>query len=313
MWKRNLGYKILALGVAVVIWFYANEGRNPPITKDIKVTLDVRKVDPGCVVTNAPRSVKVCLEGTRSHIESIAAEPDAISAYVNLQGKAAGRQILPVIVRLPEGFVGVVSATPDPRQVPVSLEDRVHRMVTVDVQFIGSPPVGFRFSKPSVSPNRVLISGTAKQISQVSQVVLAVDTKATNDGSIDDNFAVSALDANGKAVGGLEINPQKVHLRLELVEAPASRVVFISPDVVGQPPFPCRVTGIEVEPQTISVTGRPEQLMNMTTVKTQPVSIGGHTKTFSQLVQVIAPEGLALAKGDSVRVTVKIEESGSGN
>ena len=307
MLKRNLGYKILALCVAIVIWFYANEGQNPRISKNVTVLLDIRKVDPGCVVTNAPKSVKVCLEGTRTHVESIAAEPDAVVAYLNCQGKIIGRQILPVKVRLPEGFVGVVTATPDPREVPISLEDKVHRTMTIDVQFIGSPPVGYRFSRPSVSPNRVTISGTSAQLSRVSQVIAAVDTKNTSDGSIDDNFGVSALDANGKAVQGLELNPDKVHLRLDLVEAPASRVVFISPDVVGQPPFPCKVTGIEVTPQTISVTGRPEQLMNVTTIKTQPVSIAGHNKTFSQAVQVVAPAGLALAKGDSVRVTVRIQ------
>ena len=139
-------------------------------------------------------------------------------------------------------------------------------------------------------------------------MVVAVDTNDTSNGSIDDNFAVAALDADGKAVEGLALNPQKVHLRLELVEAPASRVVFISPEVSGQPPFPYKVSEINVEPQTISVTGRPEQLMNVTTIKTQPIQIAGHTKTFSQVVQVVAPRGLALTKGDSVRVTVRIVE-----
>ena len=308
MLKRNLGYKILALCVAVVIWFYANEGQNPRVSKDITVSLDIRKVDPGCVLTSAPKSVKVSLEGTRTHVESITAEPEAMVAYVNLQGKGSGRQILPVRVKLPESFVGVVTATPDPREVTISLEDKVRRTMMVDVQFIGSPPVGYRFSRPSVSPNRVTISGTSERLSRVSQVVAAVDPKDTSEGSIDDNFRVLAMDTNGKAIEGLELNPEKVHLRLELVEAPASRVVFISPDVVGQPPFPCKVTGIEVTPQTISVTGRPEQLMNVTTIRTQPVQIAGHTKTFSQVVPVAAPPGLALAKSDPVRVTVRIAE-----
>ena len=98
MLKRNLGYKVLALGVAVVIWFYANEGQNPRITKDIKVALEFRKVAPDCVVTDGPRSVKVSLQGARTHVESVAAEPDAVTAYVSLQGKASGRRTLPVNV-----------------------------------------------------------------------------------------------------------------------------------------------------------------------------------------------------------------------
>ena len=311
MLKRNLGYKILAICAAIMIWFYANEGQNPRITKAVRVSLDVRKVDPHRIVTDAPQSVKVTLEGARSHIESLAAEPDAIAAYVNLQGKNPGRQVLPVIVRVPEGFLGLVTATPAPKEVPVSVEEKISRMMTVSVQFTGSPPVGYRFSRPALSPSRVAISGTAKQTSAVSQVILAVDTKFATDGSIDDYFTVSAIDSYGKAVRGLTLNQEKVHLHLDLVEAPASRVVFISPEIVGQPPFPCKVTGVEVSPQTISVTGRPEQLMNVTTIKTKPISIGSHTKTFSQVVPVLAPPGLSLVKGDAVRVTVRISEGQS--
>lgn len=305
--KRNIGYKLLALAIALVIWAYANEGQNPRISREIKLPLDVRKVDPGCVVTAAPKTVKVSLEGARTHVNSVAAEPDAITAYVNLHGKRAGKHTLPVIVRLPEGFTGLVSASSVPRKALITLQEKVQRVLAVGVQFIGSPPVGYRFGQPQVSPSQVIVSGTAERANRVTRLMVAVDVGASNADGINGEFSVVALDRYDKQVKDVELTPERIYLRLPLLEAPASRAVFVSVDIVGQPPFPHKVGGIDVYPQTVTVTGRPERLMNTTSVKTEPVYLANRTKTFSQRVRVIAPSGLTLADSGYVRVTVKIE------
>jgi YbbR domain-containing protein len=309
MLRRNLPYKLLALVIAVIIWAYANEGRNPGVTRELKVPLDLRMIEPRLVVTSAPQTVRVSLEGMRTHVESVLAEPDAVSAYVNLKEKPAGRYILPVNVKLPEGFMGLVNKTSAPREVSVVLEQRARRVFPVDVQFTGPPPVGYRFGSPQLSPNRASASGTGRQLDLISQLVAAVDTKSATAGGIDDDFPITPLDKDGKPVSAIETTPLKVHLRLDLLEAPASRIVFVSPDVVGQPPFPCRVTGIEVKPQSIAVTGRPEQLANVTTLKTGTIPLAGRTQSFTARVRVIAPQGLALAENSAIRVTVSIASS----
>lgn len=307
MFRRNVGYKLLALAIAAVIWAYANEGQNPQISKEIKLPLDVRRVDPGRIVTSAPKTVKVSLEGTRAHINSITAEPDAITAYVNLQGKTAGRHMVPVIVRLPDGLMGLVTAIPAPAAVPVTLAEKVERALKVGVEFINSPPVGYRFGAPQISPAQVTLRGTAEHVKRTARLVVAVDTVASDEDGIKGEFPVVALDKYGKPVQGVELSPEKVRLRLELLETPASRAVFVSVDAAGQPPFPHKVVGIEVDPQTVTVTGRPEQLINITTLKTEPVQLANHTKSFSQHARVIAPPGLTLIDGKYVQVTVRIE------
>jgi len=309
MLKRNLPYKLLALVIAIIIWAYANEGRNPGITKDLGVPLDLRGVEPTLVVTSAPQRVRVSLEGARTHVESVLAEPDAVAAYVNLKGKPAGRYVLPVNVKLPEGFMGLVNKTSAPREVSILLEQRARRVFPVDVQFTGPPPVGYRFGSPQLAPNRASASGTGRQLDLISQLVAAVDMKSATAGGIDDDFPLTALDKDGKPVSAIETTPLKVHLRLNLLEAPASRIVFVSPDVVGQPPFPYKVTDIEVKPQSIAVTGRPEQLANVTTLKTGTIPLAGRTQGFTARVRVIAPQGLALAENGVIRVTVSIVSS----
>jgi len=104
-----------------------------------------------------------------------------------------------------------------------------------------------------------------------------------------------------------EPTPKRTNVSTELLEAPASRAVFVGPDTAGQPSFPYKVGDIVVRPQTATVTGRPERLMNVTTLKTETVDLAGRTSTFSQRVRIVVPLGLTLAGSKYVSVTVKIE------
>lgn len=309
MLKRNFGYKMLALAIAIVIWTYANEGQNPRVTKELKLPLDIRKIEPGLVVASAPKTVKITIEGARNYVDGVVAEPDTMNAYVSVRGKPAGRHVLPVKVEVPEGLKFLLTAIPAPPEAAVTLDERSQRALPIDVQFTNPPPVGYRFGSPQLSPNRAAVIGTKEQLDAVSQLVAAVDTRRSAAGGINSDFPIIALDKDGKPVAGVEISPRKVHLRLELLEAAASRIVFVSPDVTGQPPFPYKVTKIEVMPQTVSVSGRPEQLADVTTLRTTCLQVGGRTAGFSERVRVIAPQGLALGEGGYVRVTVTIASS----
>lgn len=306
MLRRNLRYKILALAVSIIIWAYAGEGQNPNITREIKVPLDTRDLQVDCVISEAPSTIKVSLEGQKSHVESLIAEPDSVSAYVRLRGKSAGRHVLPARVEIPVGLKGLVHAKAIPKEVTVTLDEKAQRLLPVDVQFVSPPPVGYRFGAPAVTPRKVAISGTARQVNSVAQLVAEVASKGGNTGGIDDEFQVIAEDKDGNVLRGLDMSPAQVHVHLQLLEAPASRIVFISPDIVGQPPFPSKVGSIEVSPQTIAVTGRPDQLGSVTTLRTEPVSVAGHSSDFIQRVRVLAPKGLQIGDNRLIRVTVRI-------
>lgn len=309
MLKRNIGFKLLALIIAIVIWAYANKSQNPNISRELILPLEIHNIEAGCIVTAVPKSVKVRLEGPKTQINSIAADPDAAVAYVSLKDKMAGRHSLPVIVRLPTGLAGLVGTIATPRKVSVALERKIQRTLNIGTQFAGSPPVGYRFGTPKLSPGKAVISGIAKSIDAVGELVVVVELGDSGTQNIDGVFSIIAQDKYGNQIKGLEITPKKAHLKLELLESPANRVVFISVNTVGRPPFPYKIESITVEPDTVTVTGRPEQLEDINTLKTEPVYLGSRTKTFSQKVRIIAPADLTPADGRYVQVTVKIISS----
>lgn len=312
MMNRNIGYKLLALAIAIVIWAYANKNQNPNITRELALPLDVQKLETGYVVTSKPKTVKVLLEGPRTQINSIVAEPDAVTAHVNLIGKTAGIYTLPVIVRLPSGFAGLVGTLATPRKVSIKLEEKTDRTLSIGVQFVGSPPVGYRFGTPQIQPDKAVIKGIARDVASVSRLVVATDPGDSGAQSINGDFQIIAQDKYGSEVRSLELEPAKVHLHLDLLEAPANRVIFVSVNTVGRPPFPYKVESIEVQPDTVTVAGLPEQLANVSTLETEPIQLANRTKTFTQRVRISIPTGLTIAGGSDVRVTLKISSSEAG-
>lgn len=306
--RRNVRYKLLALVIAVIIWLYANVVQSPRTSRELKgLPLAVHELDPGCIVVAAPKTVNAQLEGARAHVNSIAAQPDAITAHVNLAGRAAGRHMVPVRVTTPAGYAGLVNVAPAPREVSIVLAQKAWRTLGIDVRFIGSPLIGYRFGAPRLSRGRATVSGPSRLVSKVAQLAVTVDVGGLSADTVEGDFRVFALGKDDKPVRGLQVTPQEVHLSMKLLEAPASRAVFVGLETEGQPPFPHKVGSIAVRPQTVTVTGRPEQLMNVTTLRTEKVNLDGRTKTFSQRVRIIVLPGLALADSEYVRVTVEIE------
>ena len=185
------------------------------------------------------------------------------------------------------------------------LNPSVSKELPIHVEFASVPPMGYRVGESRVSPSSAVVAGTAQNVNAIRRLVVKVDPGDSAE-SIDDDFPVIACDKHGRPAQNVELSPAKARLRLELREAPARRVAFVSPSVVGQPPFPCKVRRIDVSPESVSVTGPPERLLDVTMLKTEPVELSNRTETFSRDVRVILPPGLTLEEEKSVHVIVHI-------
>lgn len=312
MIKHNIGYKLLSLLIAILVWAYVNQyvdqGRHVTrVTRELSLPVTVRNLGQGLVITSKPTIVKVRLEGPKEYVDSITAEPDSVTANVFLNRTGEGRHRLPIIVRLPEGYTGLVSTSPNPPQIAVDIETIAKKNVKVEAEFAASPPVGFRFSAPNIAPGRIIVSGRADIVKRVSHAAVTVDpTTAREKGEIDAILPLKAVDAAGEEVHGVTTSVDRVRVRLELEQAPVSKVVFITPTITGRLPFPHKVLSVEVKPQSVTLNGRPERLMEISTVATEPLALGNHTRTFSQRVGLVAPSGASLANGRSATITVHI-------
>ncbi|MHB1001935.1 MAG: CdaR family protein [Armatimonadota bacterium] len=309
MIRQNLRYKLLALVIALIIWVYADLGQNQNIVRSLSdITVQLKGLEPGYLATCKPDSVKIQLEGSKNHLEAVVENADLITAYVDLRGRTAGSYKLPVRVSLPKGFSALLDKRANPEKASVVLEAKTSRLFNINVQMLSTPPKGYQFGAPMVSPGKAVVDGPARLVNTVRQLVVSLDPGGSS-GSIEGDFTVMALDAEGKNIQGIAVNPGKVHLRMDLLESPSSRIVYITPGITGQPPYPYHVASIDVEPKTAVLTGKSERLTEISTLVTNPVNISKRTRTFTQNASIPVPAGLEIAGEQNVKVTVHIELS----
>jgi YbbR domain-containing protein len=327
MLRDNFGYKLFAVAVAMVIWAYASQSQNPgdwqsfnnaTISRTITLPLSVRRLEPGCVVTSIPTRIKVRIQGRREYIDAILAEPDLVSVYVNLADAGAGRHKQRVILRT-DGYMGLITATPDPFEVWVRVENQVERTFDVGMQISGPSPEGYVFGTPEILPAKVMAKGIERNVNAIWRVVVPVDPQKMGPSGADGSFKVTAIDRSGRTIPGIQFNPAYVHLALDIESRPERKVLFINPNLSGQPSFPFRVAGVELLPQMVTVTGSPDALSKIGSVETEPVKLSGRAKSFRQRVQLMLPPGISAVENTPVLLSVEIaapenaEHSGQGN
>ena len=128
-------------------------------------------------------------------------------------------------------------------------------------------------------------------------------------GAVDDDLPVVALDADGEQVTDVAVTPATAHVHIALARVPASKVLLVSPNLTGTPPYPYKVTDIQVSPASVTVTGRPDALAHAATVPTVPIDLSGAMGDVTRQVACALPSGVATVGQSMVTVTVRIAAS----
>jgi YbbR domain-containing protein len=301
--RQNIGYKLLALLLAVVLWAKVNSDRNPNYPTQIgKVSVLYTSLPKGLVATLAPKSIDVSASGPQSAIRAL--DPSLIKARVNLSDVQVGTNTVKVTFEVPKDVDENLTLTPT-KPLEVRIETFKRKSLMIDVSLQGVPPLGYSFGKASAYPPAAVVSGTGSLVDQVRRLTIEVSPGAARSGA-EDYYPVVALDTAGREIKGLTIEPSKVSAKLELVEAQATKSVIISPSVIGQPAYPHKVESVTVTPSVATIFGRPNNLVDISTIATDPVDISNVTGSVVRSVRLKIPTAIRSADVQTVKVTVTI-------
>ncbi|MHB1456131.1 MAG: CdaR family protein [Armatimonadota bacterium] len=309
MIRQNFKYKMLALGLAIIIWGYADAGQNRSTVRVLSdLTIQLKDINPNYLASCKPNTVSITFKGSKANLDALTDEADKIKAYIDLRGVAKGKYNLPVHVTVPDGYSSLVNKTILPDKVYVVLEDKIGHSLLIDVRMISETPKGYQFGAPIISSTRAVVSGPSKLVNSVKNLVVFIDPKDSAS-SIEGDFPVRALDKKGESVQGVDISPDKVHLIMRMIKAPSSRIAYITPNLTGQPPYPYKVIGVDVQPQTVVISGKPDIISGINTIDTKQIDLADHTKSFSEAVELSIPAGVNTIVSLPMKVTVHIKPS----
>jgi len=164
----NLGYKLLAAGVALLLWGVSHG--TDPIERGFDVPTALQGVPDHLVVTDqSSDAVNIRVKGSRAALRSLSVAD--IQYVVDLSGARAGgteHEIDAESVKLPKG-AKIVSRSPS--TIDFTLEPRGTKAVRVRVDLAGEPAPGYAVAGVEVEPLRVRITGPRREVLRLNEVV----------------------------------------------------------------------------------------------------------------------------------------------
>lgn len=311
--KNNLGLKIIAVLFATFLWWMVVNIDNPINTKQFAVSVSV--INPE-VITNAGKSYQI-LDDTNNITVTVKAKRKVLDDIKtsNIIATADLREMqdtsVPIRIKI-MGYEGDYEAvTAFPQNVQVSVENTQKKTFPITTVASGTPRDGYVVGSMIASPQKVDVSGPVSAVSKISKVVakvdvseMAIDTTIETDliyydaadNPIDKSLLSSNCDKNGVTVSIDIWNTKKVDLQFDTSGIkPAKGYVF---------------TGIEVEPQSIRVSGTTENLntlsyLNINAEELQKTDVSSNEEVIIDITKHL-PDGIIMADSDESNVVVRI-------
>lgn len=303
----NLVTLLLSMVLATIIWYNAVQSNDPLRTQFLQVPVSfIGQPDNTILVTpNTSQSVQVVFRGPTSLVATLTDQN--FSASLDLSQLPFGEETLAsIVVQSNDPKVTILSQSPE--QLLVHLEQTVLREIPVELDLRGSVAIGYSQGEPFINPPAIVVSGIA---SQVEALEMARVTVFLNN----DRETVRRLpqpifyNRQGRpaSVNNLEVSTEQVEVTIPISESAGFAEKIINVDLQGDPAPGYRVIGVEVDPPTVLLQGRPTQLSAIQWVNTEPVDVNGLTESFRPQVALSLPQGITLAEVEEIFVTITIE------
>jgi YbbR domain-containing protein len=158
---RNIFFKILALVLAVILWFLVVGEERAEVGLTIPLEL-VNMPRDLIVVNNLTQGIDIRVNGPRSLIRSLSTRN--LSKSLDLSNTKAGTLTFSISsegIRLPRG---VAITRIHPTQVVVVLQKQLKKTIPVRARVIGRPANGFQVDSVRVRPEEVEVAGPEEAI-----------------------------------------------------------------------------------------------------------------------------------------------------
>ncbi|MFH1538252.1 MAG: CdaR family protein [bacterium] len=259
---NNYPQKLLALLIAVGVWWYVHAAHHPRFQTAAAVPVKYVNLQLGYALEDSPREIELRLSGDPGMVAAVS--PDKLSAEVNLEGLGAGRHSLPVKVE---------NQTPAflsrrARMVDVTLRRLNRAKKEVKVGFFGSLRSGLVLGSENYEPREVYVYGSKQDVGRVQYVRANIDLSPHSESFVEE-APLAPLGPDGIRVQGVKVHPEEVRVEVG-IRNEGNRVVPIVLKLKKEAgALPGRLQK-EMYPSVISLVGAENVLERYDSVETEP-------------------------------------------
>ena len=297
---------VLAFVLAFVVWVAAVNAADPAAVRAFpgNVPIEYIGLQEGLVIVDgAPETTRVTIRAPGSVWDLLTARDLHVEARMHDLGVGTHEVTL----------VGTVDRQParitqiEPARLELTLEQASSRSLPIRAMISGEPALGYRMDDPTAIPDTTRVSGPASLVSQVTEVVAHADVTGRRE-DIDTEVRLTALNADGRAVGGVSLDPVTARVVTTVHQLVGYRLVAVIPIIQGQVEPGYQVSSITVSPTLVTVFSPDPQAVDALPgfVETDSVNLTGARDDIEQTVGVLLPEGIFLAGNQSVIVQIQV-------
>lgn len=302
--RYNWGLGLLSVLLAVSLWAFVSERNDPDRTDSVPgaVPVEVVNVPPDQAVYPAlQQSVSVRARAPESLFDDLTGAD--FRATVDLAGVNGDEATVDVYVEPLEADVVVTDVTPS--QVTVKLASLTSTSVPVEIKQLGALPRGFALDGIDSEVTEVTVTGPEQLVTDNIVVEGEINLTGART-SFDQEVPLQARDRQGTAIEGVTLEPDAATVSVQISQVEFSSPFFVRPTVQGAPAVGFRVTGIQVDPPIVNVTGPADVLQTIDAVagiETEEVNIDGAQADVVRPIALRLPED---ARTDTPVVTVRV-------
>jgi len=304
LWDE-LGSIALALVLALAIWVLAIYEENPPKTELFPqgIPIEIVEKDERLVILgDIVEEMQITVRASKSSWESLT--PSSFRAFINLEGLKAGLHEVEVQVECPDRSVEILKK--EPEKVAIRLEELKTKELTVRVDISGAPAQGYIDKNPTVTPSKVKVVGPGSIVDRVATVVAEVHLWEAKD-TIEKMAVLSPLDEKGESLGGVDLDPTQVRVRVPIEQRLGYKDVAVRVLWEGQVASGYRISNISVKPSIVTVTGSPSAIEEIPGyLQTMLVDIEGATADIVERLLLTLPDGITTLGEQGVLVKINV-------
>lgn len=316
---KNLGFKILAVVFAFILWLVVYNTDDPTITVSYttNVTVEnasaVTEMNKCYEVLNGTNTVTFAVTAKRSVLNKLedtdfTAVADMNRMIVNEEGDEANVPIEIISKRSNSSL----KYNGKNKYLQVSLEDLMKRRFIITADTSGKVADGYALGEVTVTnPNVLNVSGPASIVNKIDSVVATIDVEGMSM-NLSDNVIPALYDADGQEIDTtkLKLSNTTVTISAKILSVKEIPLVF---STTGVPYGDYRVVEISSKPETVKVKGSSTILnpLSSLTIPGDVLNVSGAREDITTTIDIseYLPDGVELvnASDATVTVTVRIE------
>ena len=303
---NNLGFKILAVVLAFILWLVVYNIDDPKKSKTFTTNVTVENASAvtdmnKCYeVLDGTNTVTFTVTGKRSELEKLddtdfSAVADMNRLIINDKGNKAS---VPIEISAKRTYTSV-SINNKNKYMELSLEDLMSRRFMISADTSGKVASGYALGEVSVTnPNVLNVSGPASIVKKVDKVVATIDVDGMSS-NLTDNVIPVLYDSDGNEVDTtqLKLSNTTVTISAKILSVKEVPLVF---STTGTPYGEYRVVEISSTPDTVKLKGA-----------SNVINVSGAREDVKTTIDIseYLPDGVELVDSSaaSVTVTVRIE------